>query len=78
MQPLLILKALRLSRGLTQRALADAADMLQPHISAFETGTIRPGPERLRRLSEVLQWPGDPEGLLAPWVAPKESRGGGE
>ncbi|HKQ49913.1 MAG TPA: XRE family transcriptional regulator [Phycisphaerae bacterium] len=47
----------RESRGLTQSALAEAAEIRQSSISRFENGTIMPDDETLRRLADSLDYP---------------------
>ena len=44
----------RLSRGMTQRDLAEQVDVGAPHISKIEAGRESPSDELLRSMAEVL------------------------
>lgn len=49
-------KKARLAAGFkTQREAADATGVPQPKLSAYETGTEVPGPERARHIAEVYR-----------------------
>lgn len=44
----------RLCKGLNQAQLAEKTGIFQPHIAAMESGTLRPGVNRLVRLASAL------------------------
>ncbi len=69
------LRTLRLTRGLTQPALAEKADIEQSYLSKLENGRSRPSDEVLARLaqaletsSETLLGNGDEPGLRHGWL----------
>lgn len=43
--------------GLSQSALARAAEMHLSSVSAIETGRLQPWPGQARKLAEALGWP---------------------
>lgn len=49
------LKSLRLAAGLSQTALADAINMSQPNVSAFEAGTRIPSRGTVKKLAHALK-----------------------
>lgn len=49
------LRALRASRGLTQRELAQAAEITVTYVSKLEAGGAAPGIDLLERLARALQ-----------------------
>ncbi len=61
------LAALRMRRGWSQRTLAEAAGMKQPHIARLERGQNDPSLDTIRRLAEALEIP--PEALVRELLA---------
>lgn len=51
------LRSRRIAAGLTQRQLAERAEVPQPNIAAYETGRRRPTPATLSKLDAVLHIP---------------------
>ncbi|HEX7687321.1 MAG TPA: helix-turn-helix transcriptional regulator [Burkholderiaceae bacterium] len=52
--PTMTLSALRLRAGMSQRQLAEACGMEQPHISRMESGKHEPHLMQIRRISQAL------------------------
>lgn len=52
--PAVCLRALRRREGLTQKELADKADIPQSHISMMEQGKMQIGVQRARKLGKAL------------------------
>ena len=50
-------RTLRLQRGLTQRQLADLADLYHTTISELERGVTRPDIDTLKRIAAALHVP---------------------
>ena len=48
------IKAARLARGLTQKAVGDALGINDRHVQAWEVGRRNPGRKHLAKLAEVL------------------------
>jgi HTH-type transcriptional regulator, competence development regulator len=59
------IKRERMSRGLTQRQLAELVGVGVPHISKVEAGRENPGEPLLRKLAEVLDLDADELFLVA-------------
>ncbi|MBY0515231.1 MAG: helix-turn-helix domain-containing protein [Gemmataceae bacterium] len=66
------LKAVRLARGMTQRQLAEAADITFSYISRLEAGGASPGIDLLERLATALR--ADVTDLLPPPVSAADAR----
>lgn len=49
------LAALRLSKGLSQKELADAIGTSQPRLSTWENGSEKPGFDSIKRLRDALK-----------------------
>lgn len=60
------IRARRLERGISQQALADAANVSQPYIAQLERGIRSPGVELLAPLADALAT--TPDALLTPNV----------
>jgi len=48
------IRAARLARGLTQKAVGDALGINDRHVQAWESGRRNPGRKHLAKLAEVL------------------------
>ena len=64
------IKRERLSKSLTQRALAESVGVGTPHISKIEAGRENPSDELLQRIAEVLDCDFDELLLVAGRVPP--------
>jgi transcriptional regulator with XRE-family HTH domain len=51
------MRRLRLDRGLTLSALAEAADLSLPYVSQLESGTRKGSPTTVKRLADALGVP---------------------
>lgn len=56
---MLRLKAERMRRGISQRRLAEMADIHVVTLSKVENGRVYPYPGWRKRLAEVLGWPAE-------------------
>jgi ribosome-binding protein aMBF1 (putative translation factor) len=54
----------REARGWSKSELARQARMANSTVGAIEAGRLKPYPSQLAKLSEALDWEGEPEQLL--------------
>ncbi len=53
-----LLKVMRLSRGYTQKQMADRLGTKRQHVQKWEYGKVKPRPERLAQILELFRYEG--------------------
>ena len=61
---MLLIKKLRIDRGLSQAAFARKCELCAPTVCNIETGRMRPYRTQIEKIVAALDWQGDPEELV--------------